>query len=101
MLVVIHEMAHSWFGNTITCSTWEHLWLNEGLTTFMEYKGQKEFFGEDVYNIMGSSSEASLKRTVESLMEIDELNSRTKLNPPASKYNPDDLSDSIPYDKGH
>ena len=28
--VVAHEIAHSWTGNLVTNSTWEHFWLNEG-----------------------------------------------------------------------
>lgn len=31
---IIHELAHSWFGNLITCSTQEDMWLNEGWTSF-------------------------------------------------------------------
>jgi aminopeptidase N len=34
--LVAHELAHSWFGNLVTCQDWPHLWLNEGITTFME-----------------------------------------------------------------
>jgi leukotriene-A4 hydrolase len=30
--VVAHEIAHSWTGNLVTNSTWEHFWLNEGWT---------------------------------------------------------------------
>jgi leukotriene-A4 hydrolase len=33
--VIIHEIAHSWTGNTVTCANWRHLWLNEGLTTYI------------------------------------------------------------------
>ncbi|VDM41800.1 unnamed protein product [Toxocara canis] len=36
--VVAHEMAHSWAGNLVTSSTWEHFWLNEGFATFIERK---------------------------------------------------------------
>lgn len=28
--VICHEIAHSWTGNLVSCSTWEHFWLNEG-----------------------------------------------------------------------
>jgi leukotriene-A4 hydrolase len=36
--VATHEMAHSWTGNSVTCSDWESFWLNEGFTVFIERK---------------------------------------------------------------
>ncbi len=30
-------MAHQWFGDYLTCNSWEHLWLNEGFATYAEY----------------------------------------------------------------
>ena len=36
--VVAHEIAHSWTGNLITNQTWEHFWLNEGYTVWLERK---------------------------------------------------------------
>lgn len=30
--VVAHEIAHSWTGNLVTNATWEHFWLNEGVS---------------------------------------------------------------------
>ena len=36
--IVIHEIAHSWFGNLVTCGNWSNFWINEGFTTFMSYK---------------------------------------------------------------
>ncbi|CAH2350865.1 leucine aminopeptidase 2 [[Candida] railenensis] len=34
--VMAHELAHSWSGNLVTNSSWEHFWLNEGWTVYLE-----------------------------------------------------------------
>lgn len=34
--VVQHEITHSWTGNLVTNCSWEHFWLNEGFTRYVE-----------------------------------------------------------------
>jgi puromycin-sensitive aminopeptidase len=36
--VITHELAHQWFGNLVTMSWWDDLWLNEAFATWMAYK---------------------------------------------------------------
>ena len=44
--LTIHEMGHSWFGDNVTCATWNHIWLNEGFATYTQYLGLEKFSGE-------------------------------------------------------
>ena len=32
--IISHELAHQWFGDYLTCGSWEDLWLNEGFATY-------------------------------------------------------------------
>jgi aminopeptidase N len=47
--LVAHELAHSWFGNLVTCRNWAELWLNEGLATYMEAVFREKVYGRDDY----------------------------------------------------
>jgi len=42
--LMAHECAHQWFGDYITCGSWEDIWLNEGFATYFEGLTVQRFF---------------------------------------------------------
>lgn len=45
-----HELAHHWWGNTITCKTQEDMWLNEGWASYSERLFLEAVYGKKAYD---------------------------------------------------
>ncbi|XP_054905043.1 leucyl-cystinyl aminopeptidase isoform X2 [Poeciliopsis prolifica] len=92
--VIAHELAHQWFGNLVTMSWWNDLWLNEGFATYMEYMSLQE--------ILPSFDTGNLFLTVRfRALDKDALNSShpvsTEVNTPEQI---EEMFDSVSYEKG-
>jgi aminopeptidase N len=46
---IAHELAHQWFGDMITCRTWQDLWLNEGFAQYATALYLEKRYGASAY----------------------------------------------------
>lgn len=97
VFVAIHEIAHSWTGNWVTCENWENFWLNEGFTVFLERKGGFILSGWDHYAIASIVGNISL---VDDMKTYGFNDSFSSLHPILKGRNPDDAFSTVPYEKG-
>ena len=47
--VVIHEIAHQWFGNAVTEADWDDVWLSEGFATYFTLLFTEHAYGRDAF----------------------------------------------------
>ncbi|KAL4947676.1 leukotriene A-4 hydrolase [Aspergillus filifer] len=95
--VIAHELAHSWSGNLVTSASWEHFWLNEGWTVYLERRILAAIHGEKYRHFSAIIGWKALRDSVEHYGHEHEF---TKLVPTLKGQDPDDAFSTVPYEKG-
>ncbi|EFN66270.1 Leukotriene A-4 hydrolase [Camponotus floridanus] len=96
--VIAHEISHSWTGNLVTNANFEHFWLNEGFTMFIERKINAKMFSEKTRHFEALHGIECLSEEMKNLGETNQL---TNLVPNLIGIDPDDAFSIVPYEKGH
>jgi len=93
--LISHELSHSWSGNYVTNGTWRDLWLNEGITSYVENRVIEALYGKDradmdlVVNYEDGLAAIKDLPTEKQLLAID-----------LRGQHPDAVFSDIPYTKG-
>ncbi|XP_078409860.1 leukotriene A-4 hydrolase [Cetorhinus maximus] len=95
--VIAHEISHSWTGNLVTNKTWEHFWLNEGHTVYLERMIGRSMFDEKYRQFAAIGGWKDLLQAIETFGATNPL---TSLVPGLCDTDPDDAFSSVPYEKG-
>uniref|UniRef100_A0A8C7VW05 Leukotriene A(4) hydrolase n=1 Tax=Oncorhynchus mykiss TaxID=8022 RepID=A0A8C7VW05_ONCMY len=95
--VIAHEISHSWTGNLVTNKTWEHFWLNEGHTVYLERMIGRSMESEQFRQFKAMGGWKDLQESVNTFGANNPL---TNLVPNMNEVDPDDAFSSVPYEKG-
>ncbi|GAC1371984.1 MAG: M1 family metallopeptidase [Candidatus Saccharimonadales bacterium] len=93
--VVMHELAHQWFGNLVTMAWWDDLWLNEGFATWVSTLGLDKVFPE--WKVWEEFAVVNVAYA----MELDGLANTHPIQVPVEDPRSlDEIFDAISYSKG-
>jgi leukotriene-A4 hydrolase len=93
--VIAHELAHAWSGNLVTNATWSDFWLNEGFTTYIEYRIQERLYGKSRAEMEEVLAQQRLAEEMEKLEPRDQI-----LHIDLEGRDPDSGTTLVPYVKG-
>jgi len=93
--LVSHELAHSWSGNLVTAASWRDIWLNEGVTTYVQGRITEALYGKGLADEESLLSARALEKDIGAMPA-----NAQKLAPDPRGVGADDSLSAVAYDKG-
>ncbi|WP_300676006.1 M1 family metallopeptidase [Nocardioides sp.] len=81
--VLVHEMAHQWYGDEVTPADWRDVWMNEGMATYLQMTWQDQAWGRNAGDSLAD-------------MTLFEADDRANGGPPGA-YKADHFADDNVY----
>lgn len=96
--VIAHELAHSWSGNLVTNCSWNHFWLNEGWTVYLERRITGAIHGEPTRHFSAIIGWNDLQNSITTMRNPDRFS--TLVQNLGDSTDPDEAFSTVPYEKG-
>jgi len=87
---VVHEIVHQWFGDAVTISDWNHVWLSEGFATYFTHVYNEVTYGRE-------RAVEGLKRDRERVIQYDKAHPGIAVVD--AKLGPDEILSPLTYQK--
>ncbi|MGY0492659.1 M1 family metallopeptidase [Streptomyces sp. WG-D5] len=85
--LLVHELAHQWYGDSVTPKSWRDMWLNEGFATYAEWLWAEQHGGDSAQRAFEEVAERPADDAVWAFPPAE---------PPSAAY----LSDTPVYERG-
>ncbi|MFE7841685.1 M1 family metallopeptidase [Streptomyces sp. NPDC057474] len=91
--LLVHELAHQWYGDSVTPKSWRDMWLNEGFATYAEWLWEEDHGGDSAQEIFDALYDGDYYQDAASNEAVWDF-------PPAKPPSAARISDSPVYERG-